>query len=107
MARTATDGLELSQTEWRAVTVALRDAEHFGTAVARQVGQPEGGIARALRWLTGIEAPRPLADPRLDALRRFVWAARRRSARVRDMVPELMDFGYSPTQIEAIRLVAG
>ena len=107
MAILATEELTLSQAEWQAVTVALRDAEHFSAAAAHRAGEPESIVARTVRWLTGIEAPRRLADPRLDAVRRFVWAARRHSTRVRDLVPELMGFGYSSAQIEALRLVAG
>lgn len=92
----------LSATEWRAVTVALRDAERLPCSLSRK----EGRIGRLVRWLTGIEAPRPLADPRLEAVRSFVCASRRNMARAREIGAELAGFGYTPSQIEALRLVA-
>jgi hypothetical protein len=94
----------LTTVEWQAVTIALRDAEH-AVDVAPQ-GQPEGRVSRVFRMLTGIERARPLADPRLDAVRRFVWASRRRIAKAREIGGELRAFGYSCEQIEALRLVA-
>jgi hypothetical protein len=94
----------LSTAEWQAVTVALRDAERFG-CVPEQ-GVKEGGLSRLFRALTGIEKPRPLADPRLDAVRRFVCASRRNVVRAREIAAELIAMGYSRDQIEALRIVA-
>jgi hypothetical protein len=94
----------LTAVEWQAVTIALRDAEH-AIDVAPQ-GQSEGRVSRFFRMLTGIEKARPLADPRLDTVRRFVWASRRRIAKAREIGGELRAFGYSCEQIEALRLVA-
>jgi hypothetical protein len=96
---------KLTRVEWQAVAVALRDADKRRPA-ARAANEREGRVASVLRWLTGIETPTPLADPRLDAVRRFVWAARSHSRNVLELAPELMRFGYSPAQIEALRLVA-
>lgn len=93
----------LSQAEWQAVTVALRDAERFTCGAPRMA---EGRLGRFFRLLTGIEAPRPLADARLETLRRFVCASRRNVARAREIGAELLAFGYSPSQIEALRIVA-
>ncbi|MDB5737274.1 MAG: hypothetical protein JWO65_942 [Sphingomonas bacterium] len=106
MAQQIKDQPKLSQTEWQAVAVAIRDADNRRHGAARAVHEPEGRIASALRWLIGIEAPKPLADPRLDAVRRFVWAARSHGRNALELAPELMRFGYSPAQIEALRLVA-
>ena len=94
----------LSTAEWQAVTVALRDAERFACAAPKDA--KEGRLARLFRALTGIEKPRPLADPRLDAVRRFVCASRRNVARAREIASELTAFGYSRDQIEALRIVA-
>jgi hypothetical protein len=94
----------LSTAEWQAVTVALRDVERF--ACAAPAGKAEGRLSRLFRALTGIEQPRPLADPRLDAIRRFVCASRRNVARARDIAAELIAFGYSRDQIEALRMIA-
>jgi hypothetical protein len=94
----------LSTAEWQAVTIALRDVERF--ACAASDGKPEGRLARLFRAITGIEKPRPLADARLDAVRRFVCASRRNMARAKDIAGELLAFGYSDDQIEALRIVA-
>lgn len=92
----------LSRQEWQAVTVALRDAERLRCAMPKV----EGRFARILRWLTGIEAPKPLADPRLEALRGFVCASRRNVARAKEMGADLLALGFSPSQVEALRIVA-
>jgi len=94
----------LSTAEWQAVAVALRDAQRSGCAVSD--GMKESRLSRFFRALTGIEKPRPLADPRLDAVRRFVCASRRNVARAREIASELVAFGYSRDQIEALRIVA-
>jgi hypothetical protein len=94
----------LSTAEWQAVAVALRDVERY-PCLTRAPGK-EGRFSRLFRALTGIEEPRPLADPRLDAVRRFVCASRRNLARAREIASELADFGYSRDQIEALRIVA-
>lgn len=104
MATLQKDVPALSRVEWQAVTVALRDAERLPCG---GVPRREGALVRSWRWLTGIEAPRPLADPRLEAIRRFVCAVRSNSGRLRDVMPELLGLGYTPAQIEALRLVAG
>ncbi len=94
----------LSTTEWAAVAVALRDAERYGRSAAPDM--PPGRLVRLWRLLSGAETPRPLADPRLDAVRRFVCAARRHGVRARDLMPELLGHGFSPAQVEALRRVA-
>lgn len=94
----------LTTAEWRAVAVALRDAERF--ACPHPAGESEGRLSRLLRALTGIEAPRPLADPRLDTVRRFVCATRRNVARAGEIAGELIGLGYSQEQVEALRIFA-
>jgi hypothetical protein len=94
----------LSNDEWRAIAIALKDAEHSVDVAPRD--KPEGRLGRIFRMLTGIEKARPLADPRLDTIRRFAWATRRRIARAREIGGELRAFGYSCEQIEALRLIA-
>lgn len=104
MAMLATGAPMLSRGEWQAVAVALNDAaRHPWGGFAAGAGP----LARAARWLTGAQSPRPLADPQLDAVRRFVCAARGGGGRLRDLAPELRGFGYTPAQIEALRLIAG
>jgi hypothetical protein len=94
----------LSTAEWQAVAIALRDAERAVDITVQ--GQREGLFSKLFRLVTGIEKARPLADPRLDAVRRFVWASRRRIVRAREIGSELRAFGYSSEQIEALRMVA-
>ncbi len=94
----------LSTAEWQAVAVALRDAQRFSCAAPKD--HVEGRFSRLFRALTGIEKPRALADPRLDAVRRFVCASRRNVARAREIGAELINFGYSRDQIEALSIVA-
>lgn len=94
----------LTTAEWQAVTIALRDAQRFSCVV--EPNKPEGRIGRLFRAVTGIERPRPLADPRLDAVRRFVCASRRNLSRAREVAAELISLGYSQDQVEALRIVA-
>jgi hypothetical protein len=94
----------LTTAEWQAVSVALRDAERFSCAAPS--GKSERFLSRLFRAVTGIEEPRPLADPRLDAVRRFVCASRRNVARAREIAMELIELGYSRDQIEVLRIVA-
>jgi hypothetical protein len=94
----------LTTAEWQAVTIALRDAERAVPMLASD--RPERGLARLFRLVTGIERARPLADPQLDAVRRFVWASRRHIAKAREIATELRAFGYSCAQIEALQMVA-
>ncbi|MBU3078932.1 hypothetical protein [Sphingomonas quercus] len=91
----------LSQTEWKAVTVAINDAANCGCAS----GEP-GRLGRIFAALTGIERPKPLADPRLEALRLFVCDTRRSRKPAESLVPALIDQGYNPAQVRAIALLA-
>jgi hypothetical protein len=47
----------------------------------------------------------PLADPRLETLRRFVCRVRGR-ADVSDLSNRLTEFGYSQNQISAVAMLA-
>ncbi len=94
---------ELSRGEWQAIAIALRDAENAGCAVRRT---PLGRWARLLHFFTGIEPNRPLANPRLEALRTYVCSLRSGRREVPDRARALIDLGYSPAQIDAINLLA-
>ena len=95
----------LTRTEWKVVSIAIQDA------LARSCGAsgPKGKFRRRLsaiyRSLTGIEPRRPLADRRLEALRRFVCATQR-SGRVDDVLVEpLVELGFTRAQIDAIAML--
>ena len=92
----------LSDLEWKVVSLALREA---GESV---IGEP-GRLGRQLRALwsavTGWEPKRPLADPRLETLRRFVCTQRgRRDAA--HLAARLLGMGFTPSQLSAVTLLA-
>jgi len=93
----------LSRTDWQAVSVALNDAAQCGCGEV--TGKP-GAVGRLLGALTG-NAPRPpLADPRLEAIRRFVCATRRGRRPADAHVPGLIAQGFSRDQIDALALLS-
>jgi hypothetical protein len=92
----------LSQSEWHAVSIALNDATHYRTVSNRKAGL----LGRLYRMLTGNEPQRPLADPRLETIRRFVWASRRRPECAEKLAPELEAQGFSHAQVEALALLS-
>jgi len=58
--------------------------------------KPRGRIGRAIEWALGMRFARPLADPRLEALRLFVSLVRFHADRVRsDDVIRLVEAGFS------------
>ena len=93
--------LTLTTPEWRAVAIALRDAEHAGAALPPLL-QP---LRRFFVWMGG-QKPNRLADPGLEAIRLFVSETRRR----RTVDPRLSDLlarrGFNQRQIEALALLA-
>jgi hypothetical protein len=94
--------LTLSPLEWQAVAVALSDASKCGCGSS---GKP--GIARRIiRALTGNEGPRPLADPKLEAVRSFVCETNRYRRIAKDHVPALRDHGFNDRQVDALALLS-
>ena len=91
----------LSRREWQAVAIALNDAAAKGCNAPRR-----GLLARLYTMLTGNEPRRPLADDRLETIRRFVCATRRRHAVANDLAPVLEAQGFSRAQLDAIALLA-
>jgi hypothetical protein len=67
----------------------------------------EGGnswVSRAMRFLLGIERSTPLADPRLEALRRYVALVRHRPGKVTPQDEErFVAAGFSSSQARLIR----
>ncbi|SNS38305.1 hypothetical protein SAMN06295912_105152 [Sphingomonas laterariae] len=94
--------LALSALEWQVIGLAIREASRIGG----------GRIFAASRWrrlaslLTGSEALRPLADPRLETLRSFVCAVRNGHKLAERLATKLLDQGYSSDQVSAVRLLA-
>lgn len=61
------------------------------------------GLSRAVDWLFGIAAAGPLADPRLEALRRFASKARHHRASLgQEDVEALVAAGYTAGQVRGL-----
>ena len=95
---TGTTGPTLSALEWKVVSLAMREAESAGA-------RARGWFGRWIESGAGIRPKLPLADPRLEALRRFVGRVRAR-ADVSDLKPLLVEFGFHPSQISAVAMIA-
>ena len=87
----------LSALEWKVVSLAMREANEFGGGTS--------WLGRLFHRATGIAPKLPLADPRLETLRRFVSRVRSR-ADVSDLVNSLQDLGYNHSQITAVAMLA-
>jgi hypothetical protein len=96
----------LTAREWQAVAAAFSDAS--GHACGRQ-GKPSrlsAGLRRLIGALTGLRAPPPLADPRLEKLRFFLCFTRDHGRPSERVWKELLELGFSEPQIEALALLA-
>lgn len=84
-----------SPLEWSVVALAKHDT-------LRSLEQP-GRLSRALRSLFGLGATSPLADPRLEALRRLaVYAWNRGFALPLAEIDRFLAAGFVEAQIEAL-----
>ena len=93
----------LSQAEWNAVAIALRDPDrHVHTASRSAAGR---FFDRVYTAFTGNSPATSLADPRLETLRRFVVGQRRNHADERS-VSEMLAQGFNRAQVQAISLIA-
>lgn len=89
---TASDAGRFSSTELRVIDFAQRiDA-------TRELS-PQSRFGRLIENILGTRLPRPLADPRLESLRRFVSLVRHHASEVGDEdVRTFVEAGYSPGQ---------
>ena len=92
----------LSALEWKVVSLAMREAANRGGGRVRAPTR----WRRLLGWFTGQDAVRPLADPRLEALRSFVCAARSGHRMVERLAGRLIEFGFDRDQISAVQALA-
>ncbi|MBA17421.1 MAG: hypothetical protein CMN73_13860 [Sphingomonas sp.] len=95
----------LTKTEWMAVAVALHDVSNCGCGSASD----RTGVARRLvaplqRWL-GAGPALPLADPRLEAVRRFICASSTTGQASPEETERLEQFGFNAAQIQALSLL--
>jgi hypothetical protein len=65
--------------------------------------RPRHTHSRALRFLFGIEAPHHLADPKLEALRRYAVTYRLRDASVSEVEEGALQAGFGTSQIAQVR----
>jgi len=90
----------LSPLEWKVVSLAMREAGEAGRA-----GDRRGWLSRLFGTAVGLRPKLPLADPRLETLRRFVCRVRDR-ADVSEIKPRLIELGFHPGQISAVAMLA-
>ena len=64
--------------------------------------RPRHTHSRVLRFLFGIEAPHHLADPRLEALRRYAVTYRLRGASLAEAEEQAVQAGFSPSQLAQV-----
>ena len=89
---TAADAGTFSAVELRVIDFAER------VDATREIA-PNGRLGRFVEWALGIRLGRPLADPRLESLRRFASLAHHhRDAVGENDVRSLIDAGYSSGQ---------
>jgi hypothetical protein len=95
----------LSRAEWDTVSTAFNDA-WTGACRADQPSAIRRFGRKLLALATGIRTPAPLADDRLDTLRRFLCTTRTSGIPSSNLWSELLELGYSEAQIEALALLA-
>jgi len=94
------DAPTLSALEWKVVSLAIREAADAGCGSVKS-----SWLGRLMRRAAGVAPKMPLADPRLETLRRFVCRVRGR-ADASDLISALRDLGYSQNQISAVAMLA-
>ena len=65
--------------------------------------RPRQTHSRTLRFLFGIEAPHHLADPKLEALRRYAVTYRLREAGVAEVEDGALQAGFAASQLAQVR----
>ena len=92
----------LSTAEWHAVAVALSDASARGCGATDK----PGAARRLLHALTGKAMARPLTDPKLRAVQRFLCETRRHRRIARNHLPALRQHGFNDRQLRALALLS-
>jgi hypothetical protein len=95
----------LSKMEWSEVAQALESAAACGCR-ADETAHRQGVLARVGTALLRDRRTGPLADPKLEAIRRFACDTYRRRAPADEHVAGLAAHGLNPAQIEAIALLS-
>ncbi|WP_232281116.1 hypothetical protein [Novosphingobium nitrogenifigens] len=92
----------LSREDWLAVKIGAEDAARHGCRQPAAPREELGWFARAMLWLVGDDRPRALANPRLEAVRRFTCATRAGYRPSVALISELHGFGVMPNHLAAI-----
>ena len=93
---TASDAGLFSSTELRVIGLAERIDATLEIA-------PHSRFGRFVEWALGIRLPRPLADPRLESLRRFASLVRHHGEEVGDDdIKRFVASGYSRGQARGL-----
>ena len=98
--------LALSKTEWQVVALGLRDATTLGWDQTLTQDGLRARLANLFRVLAGSRSGKPLANPKLEALRQFVSATRRHHKPARQLAPTLLAHGYGQADVENLGLLA-
>jgi hypothetical protein len=95
----------LSRAEWDTVSTAFNDA-WTGACRAHRPSALQRFGSKLLALATGIRTPAPLADHRLETLRRFLCTTRTKGTPSSRLWSELLELGYSEAQVVALALLA-
>lgn len=96
----------LTSLEWQVVAAAFSDASGHVCGSSRKPSRLAAGFRRLIAALTGLQPPKPLADPRLEKLRLFLCVTRDRGQPSQRGWQDLLQLGFSEAQIEALALLA-
>lgn len=96
---------ELQQLGAISATVPVFDAlEQMAILIGRNDPRfaisAKSAVGRSLAFLFGINAQNPLADPKLEALRRFAWSLRRRTRRTSAAVDAALAAGVARSKVD-------
>lgn len=97
----------LSRLEWKVVSLALKEAEKGGCGGVRGRGRISRALRAVHRFITGARGALPLADPRLETLRRFVCLLHWGNREAEKLARRLVDQGFTQNQVRAVALLVG
>jgi hypothetical protein len=93
----------LTREDWLAASIGAQDFQRYGCRQPSVPRETLGFSGRLVTWVFGEgDAPRPLAHPRLEALRRFACATRAGHRPGVALVSELHRLGVQPKHLAAI-----
>lgn len=95
----------LDRRDWEVVQIAIRDAASLGCNLDKEGHPILSRFLGAFRTVIGSEPCRPLADPRLETLRRFLSASRRKRRIEERFVPDLIAYGFNRRQLDALAML--